>query len=143
MSEVYLDRCPFCGGAAEIVMSENTQSPFLYYGECTKCGAHNNNKCESRALAVLYWNDFVKKAISKQRTAEMMSNLKPCPFCGSKKYLEVEEAYICVLDDWETHGYFVRCNHCDLMFGYHEHDGSHFMTPEAAAEAWNRRMYQD
>ncbi|MBR1603740.1 MAG: Lar family restriction alleviation protein [Synergistaceae bacterium] len=65
--------------------------------------------------------------------------LKPCPFCGNKDYLEVEEAYICFLDEWEHRGYTVRCSYCDLMFGYHEHDGSHFMTPEAAAEAWNRR----
>ena len=66
--------------------------------------------------------------------------LKPCPSCGSKEYLKVEEAYICDLDHWAADGYILRCNHCDLMFGYHEHDGSHFMTLEAAAIEWNRRV---
>lgn len=53
-----------------------------------------------------------------------VEELKPCPFCGSKK-LEV-----CYTVDYEER--LVSCNDCDA-------DGPMCSTREMAIEAWNRR----
>ena len=69
------------------------------------------------------------------------TKLKPCPFCGKKDSVEIEEGY--VHDDFngyrETGDYFVRCRYCDLMFGYDDELGGNFKTMEEALDAWNKR----
>ena len=141
MIEIKLQPCPSCGSEAKIVMSENIQSPFRYYGECTKCGAHHNNKGKSRAEASLYWNDFAKCKTEEKRVADIISKLKPCPFCGEKDSVEIEEGYVNDYDGYrETEDYFVRCRRCDLMFGYDDELGGDFRTMEEALAAWNKRI---
>ena len=75
--------------------------------------------------------------------------LKPCPFCGGKAVLYGQEIRDCVNGERAKllrKEYWVK-THCDITciyamtagraFGIY--DGIHYRTPEAAAEAWNRR----
>lgn len=69
--------------------------------------------------------------------------LKSCPFCGKAvaKVRTVAEIELTESDDpnfeWEDSHYSVVCNYncggCGAMIG------QFYDTPEAAAEAWNRR----
>lgn len=55
-----------------------------------------------------------------------MSDLRPCPFCGS--------------DDLRIDGGFVRCNNCECDGPYHEEmDESDEDSIEGIAEKWNTR----
>lgn len=53
-----------------------------------------------------------------------MSELKPCPFCGGKAIVDMDE-YCC----WDWHAWCFNCN-CDV---------GHYATEEEAIEAWNTR----
>ena len=55
-----------------------------------------------------------------------MDELKPCPFCGGKAYLDLY-----ILPKYE---YVIRCNVCSLEFGLYLG-----RNKEEAIEAWNRR----
>lgn len=55
-----------------------------------------------------------------------MDELKPCPFCGGKPYLDLY-----ILPKYE---YVIRCNVCSLEFGLYIG-----RNKEEAIEAWNRR----
>ena len=66
-----------------------------------------------------------------------MSELKPCPFCGSTAVIQKIEPRL--YRPTRNHPYCVICYNCDLMFGYDVDYGGIFDTEEEAAEAWNRR----
>lgn len=51
-----------------------------------------------------------------------MTDLKPCPFCGSEAAAECADAM-----------WVIRCIHCPASMAF-------FMTYENAAKCWNRRM---
>lgn len=57
-------------------------------------------------------------------------NLKPCPFCGSKKAEVVSGSYTCDGEQIATHSVLCRCNAMgpDTRFGEDE-----------AIRKWNRR----
>lgn len=59
-----------------------------------------------------------------------MSELKPCPFCGSA---DVRITRSLLLRDPPIHLYGIACRHCDATVGMN------FISEEAAKEAWNRR----
>ena len=64
-----------------------------------------------------------------------MSELKPCPFCGTPyPYITFEHGYI---DDSAV----VFCNHCKISVKLEENDqeGYNATTKRKAIEAWNRR----
>ena len=66
---------------------------------------------------------------------EPMSELKPCPFCGTPyPYITFEHGYI---DDSAV----VFCNHCKISVKLEENDqeGYNATTKRKAIEAWNRR----
>lgn len=54
----------------------------------------------------------------------MKGELKPCPFCGSLKYVGV------FLHN--TKGFVVRCVSCGARVGYYE-------TRKEAVDTWNKR----
>lgn len=58
------------------------------------------------------------------RKGEMMSKLKPCPFCGGKAVL--------TLSHCQDGTYVVGCVDCNCEMDYME-------TKEETIEAWNRR----
>ena len=53
-----------------------------------------------------------------------MSDLKPCPFCGARGFVEMDESWY-----WEYHAYCIKCS---ATLG-------HFDTESEAIEAWNTR----
>ena len=53
-----------------------------------------------------------------------MTELKPCPFCGSKAMM---------LSWKETGEYWVQCEECEMKTDTH-------YDPKIAALVWNRRM---
>lgn len=76
-------------------------------------------------------------------------DLKPCPFCGGKAVLYGQEVRDYANGEWaklSRKEYWVKTN-CDINCIYamtsgrafRISDGIHYITPEAAAEAWNRR----
>ena len=58
-----------------------------------------------------------------------MSELKPCPFCGSK-YINVN--YIREHDLWIVEGAYIECPNCGVNTRI-------FDDPDEAIEFWNRR----
>lgn len=63
-----------------------------------------------------------------------MQNLKPCPFCG-------KDAYI---GKYEKNNIVKYTIHCVTPFCIANGKNSRlFMTKNAAAEAWNIRLYQE
>jgi Lar family restriction alleviation protein len=58
-----------------------------------------------------------------------MSELKPCPFCGSA---DID----CADAGYKTDVWFVQCNNCYATF-------PHFDSKEEAATAWNTRTPQN
>ena len=60
-----------------------------------------------------------------------MTDLKPCPFCGSKP-------------EWSSHRnykaavYYIRCPNPDCMSA----ETKHYWNEEDAIKAWNRRVEQ-
>ena len=63
--------------------------------------------------------------------------LKPCPFCGGEAYIFETPTY-----HTRSHPYSIRCNLCDLFFGWDADRGKCgglYETREEAAAAWNRR----
>lgn len=55
----------------------------------------------------------------------MMTELKPCPFCGSEAYVIIRD-----VDDWTP---WIRCKGCGV-------ETDCFDSAEEAIEAWNRRV---
>lgn len=64
----------------------------------------------------------------------MMSELKPCPFCGSEVFLMVVPPHTHIIFDMpECEGEaFVECTNCGAAIGER--------TEERAIDAWNRRV---
>ena len=63
-----------------------------------------------------------------------MTKVKRCPFCGCKATVEkIPEGL-----NWSGF-YVVGCNKDDMCMGNINHFTMIFITPELAAEAWNRR----
>lgn len=56
-----------------------------------------------------------------------MEELKPCPFCGGRGIVEMDECWY-----WE---YRACCSNCTVDLG-------HFETKEEAIAKWNRRVVQ-
>ena len=71
-----------------------------------------------------------------------MNNLKPCPFCGGKPYLESNHRAF--IKGQTSRVAFVRCRECNARtqrfelkdFGRTAHSGE---ANQCAIEAWNRR----
>ena len=71
-----------------------------------------------------------------------MAELKPCPFCGGKPYLETNHRAF--INAKTTKVAYVRCRDCEARtqrfelkaFGRTSHSGA---ANEKAIEAWNRR----
>lgn len=69
-----------------------------------------------------------------------MAELKPCPFCGGKAYIECwemvpfEKQYIQEENDGFYYG--ITCMNCDASTG-----GK--LSEEKAIDAWNRRAGED
>ena len=71
-----------------------------------------------------------------------MAELKPCPFCGGKPYLETRHRAF--INAKTTRVAFVRCTECEARtqrvpltdFGCTSYS---FKANEKAIEAWNRR----
>lgn len=59
-----------------------------------------------------------------------MSDLKPCPFCGSKVELIIAPGYFS--QGLSSNGWFVKCKKC----GIHQMP---YQSDHDAIEAWNRR----
>ena len=62
------------------------------------------------------------------------TELKPCPFCGGKAFMEViepHEHFIADLPDYGG-GAFIECTNCTCSMSA--------KTEEKAIEAWNRRV---
>ena len=55
----------------------------------------------------------------------MREELKPCPFCGGKAVRFESNS-----------GFWYRCNECKAESGF-------YYTDEEAAEAWNKRVYEE
>ena len=71
-----------------------------------------------------------------------MAELKPCPFCGGKAYLE--KSHRAFVDSKTTRVAFVRCTKCHARSGRTElgEYGFSSFSIEAcmdAVDAWNRR----
>ena len=65
----------------------------------------------------------------------MPNELKPCPFCGGEaKVIEIPEEL-----NWAG-CYVVGCDDDLMCMGNINHFTMVFLTPETAAEAWNRRV---
>ena len=58
-----------------------------------------------------------------------MSNLKPCPFCGSNNIELIENMFI---------GFTVICHECGLDAGFYGHS-----RKSETIEAWNMRKAAD
>lgn len=56
-----------------------------------------------------------------------MDELKPCPFCGGKKYIEKQT---------NDYGSYVICRKCGSASGF-------FKMQKEAVEAWNSRQIED
>ena len=72
----------------------------------------------------------------------MMIELKPCPFCGGKPYLETRHRAF--IQAQTTRVAFVRCTKCNARTNRFElqsfgRTSSSKEANEKAAEAWNRR----
>lgn len=61
-----------------------------------------------------------------------MAELKPCPFCGTKRYLEY-----CTTNPY---AHWIRCNKCGCQ-GPDAHHGELMVlsSKEEAIDAWNKR----
>lgn len=59
-----------------------------------------------------------------------MAELKPCPFCGGKAYID---RYMQPHEEWR-----VRCLECSARFGRYAG-----LDKKEATEAWNRRAEDD
>ena len=55
--------------------------------------------------------------------------LKPCPFCGGKAKFVLGERY---REEHKQSNDWIECSSCSVETAY-------FVTPEEAAEAWNKR----
>lgn len=82
-----------------------------------------------------------------------MIDLKPCPFCGGEAHIYGEEYRACLDGKYAPgigHRYWVQ-THCapwclwanTRSMAYGVLGGVEYETPEAAAEAWNRRKEQE
>ena len=58
----------------------------------------------------------------------MTEELKPCPFCGEKTELEIDDPFEFIAED-----FFVFCNKCSTTGPLGE-------TKDEAIAAWNRRV---
>lgn len=68
----------------------------------------------------------------------MQNELKPCPFCGCKAtVLKIPEGL-----NWSGF-YVVGCDEGDMCMGNINNFTMIFVTPEMAAETWNRRIDDD
>ena len=56
--------------------------------------------------------------------------LKPCPFCGEKANIEINDTFFMGLEP----KYMAMCTWCSGNSGWYE-------TDEEATEAWNRRVH--
>lgn len=77
-----------------------------------------------------------------------MSELKPCPFCGSKKAPRALTVAECELMDEDDNNYKWSSEHYTVVCGIYEGGcGASIKcnneTEEAAIEAWNRRVTDD
>ena len=63
-----------------------------------------------------------------------MSELKPCPFCGSKADVKSTTPITHERQEYYGYGgYFVMCRGCFTS-------GNNYPTEQEAREAWNRRV---
>lgn len=122
-----LKPCPICGGEAVVSASEWTfyeDLQLIYPVEgirisCKNCHNKTNNSYVSIESAEKEWNKLKKEC--------KMSELKPCPFCGSKD-IEINEVL------FENHYQEIHCNNCKMIACYPRD-----MVKEDVIKAWNTR----
>lgn len=58
MDEVKLLPCPFCGGEAIYCHVKRLSDPYYhaFKAQCSKCGAENRFKCDTKEEAADAWN---------------------------------------------------------------------------------------
>ena len=121
ISKVKLQPCPECGTQPEIkacrVAAADGKPEHYCSVECPSCHFTVMERGTSPQQAMQRWNETADK-LNKPK-------LKPCPHCGGDK-VRVISACSCSMK------YYVLCEKCFALFGG-------FDTPEAAADAWNRR----
>lgn len=66
-----------------------------------------------------------------------MSELKPCPFCGT----ELEEEYQTYHTREDSVRFFIKCYECGCNIG--EFDGRFDDEPQQAIDAWNTRTEKE
>ena len=119
MSELKLKPCPFCGSGAHI--EERKMVRVWFEVRCDECDA-GTGIWKTPDEAIKAWN------VRNSHTVTEATELKPCPFCGSRF---VEKA---TLTKGGKARAFITCTHT----GCRAKTGAYRSIKEATA-AWNRR----
>lgn len=56
-----LNRCPFCGGFAELLSKETYSSHTLFWVECIECDCRTSDYEDSKEEVIKRWNRRVAK----------------------------------------------------------------------------------
>lgn len=121
-----LEPCPKCGSKAIWFKLEESldgnYGNYEFYCEDCKYNVDISTKWpENREEAIRKWNEFALYSIAK-------SELKPCPFCGSKKIFINHENETKDMPEW----YLIYCGNCDANTGKHRDLNS-------VLNSWNTR----
>lgn len=98
---------------------------------------------EAPEWVLAIWANVCPTAVGNLMPAHHRNEGEPwldvCPICGSLvSFVENEAPRLC--RPVKNHPIYIRCNSCDLLFGYDIDYGGEFDTKEEAAAAWNRRV---
>lgn len=75
--------------------------------------------------------------ITRRKWEALERALKPCPFCGEPVRIHRSDGGDCRMSRECRHGFYIKCWHCQLMFGYEADRGGIYRIEDLDKLVWD------